>query len=56
MLLLIPLALLLPRVGLGVWGVYLSEPIADVLSASCIGITFLFSYKKILAEEAVKRV
>ena len=55
-LLLIPLALLLPRVGLGVWGVYLSEPIADALSASCIGITFLFSYKKILSEEAVKRV
>ena len=55
-LLLIPLALLLPRLGLGVWGVYLSEPIADVLSASCIGITFLFSYKKILSEEAVKRV
>lgn len=55
-LLLIPLALLLPRVGLGVWGVYLSEPIADVLSASCIGITFLFCYKKILSEEAVKRV
>lgn len=55
-ILLIPLALLLPRLGLGVWGVYLSEPIADVLSASCIGITFLFSYKKILSEEAVKRV
>ena len=55
-LLLIPLALLLPRVGLGVWGVYLAEPIADVLSASCIGITFLFSYKKILSEDAVKRV
>ena len=55
-LLLIPLALLLPRLGLGVWGVYLSEPIADVLSASCIGITFLFSSKKILSEEAVKRV
>ena len=55
-LLLIPLALLLPRLGLGVWGVYLSEPIADVLSASCIGITFLFSYQKILSEEAVKRV
>ncbi len=55
-LLLIPLALILPRVGLGVWGVYLSEPIADVLSATCIGITFLFSYKKILSEEAVQRV
>ena len=55
-LLLIPLALVLPRLGLGVWGVYLSEPVADILSASCIGITFLFSYKKILSEEAVKRV
>ena len=55
--LLIPLALILPRVGgLGVWGVYLSEPIADVLSATCIGITFLHSYKKILSEEAVQRV
>ena len=55
--LLIPLALILPRVGdLGVWGVYLSEPIADVLSATCIGVTFLFSYKKILSEEAVHRV
>ena len=55
--LLIPLALILPRVGgLGVWGVYLSEPIADVLSAVSIGITFLFSYKKILSEEAVQRV
>ena len=55
--LLIPLALILPRVGgLGVWGVYLSEPIADVLSALSIGITFLFTYKKILSEEAVQRV
>lgn len=55
-LLLIPLALLLPRLGLGVWGVYLAEPIADVLSATAIGVTFLFSYKKILSEEALRRV
>ncbi len=55
-ILLIPLALLLPRVGLGVWGVYLSEPVADILSATCIGITFLRTYQKILSEEAVKRV
>lgn len=55
--LLIPLALLLPRVGgLGVWGVYLSEPIADVLSATCIGITFLHTYPKILSKEALNRV
>ena len=55
--LLIPLALVLPHVGtLGVWGVYLSEPIADVLSAACIGVTFLRTYPKILSEEAVQRV
>ena len=55
-ILLIPLALLLPRLGLGVWGVYLAEPIADVLSATCIGITFLFTYKKILSDTAVQKV
>ena len=55
-ILLIPLALALPRMGLGVWGVYLSEPIADVLSAACIGIVFVRSYQKILSEEAVTRV
>ena len=55
-LLLIPLALILPRLGLGVWGVYLSEPIADVLSATCIGIAFLRTYPKILSKEALNRV
>ena len=54
--LLIPLALILPRLGLGVWGVYLSEPIADVLSATCIGIAFLRTYPKILSKEALNRV
>ncbi len=55
-ILLIPLALILPRLGLGVWGVYLSEPIADVLSATCIGIAFLRTYPKILSKEALNRV
>ena len=55
-ILLIPLALLLPRLGRGVWGVDLSEPIADVLSATCIGITFLRTYPKILSKEALNRV
>ena len=55
-ILLIPLALLLPRLGLGVWGVYLAEPVADVLSAASIGITFLFTYKKILSDTALKKV
>ena len=55
-LLLIPLALILPRLGLGVWGVYLSEPVADVISAAAIGITFLRVYPKILSKEALNRV
>jgi len=55
-ILLIPLALILPRTGLGVWGVYLSEPIADVISAASIGITFLLTYRKILSDTALKKV
>ena len=45
-LLLIPLALLLPRLGLGVWGVYLSEPIADVLAVTFTAILFVFVFKR----------
>ncbi len=54
--LLIPLALALPRLGPGVWGVYWAEPIADTLSALSIGITFLLTYQKILSKEALERV
>ncbi len=54
--LLIPLALALPRLGLGVWGVYWAEPVADTLSALSIGITFFVTYKKILSEDALKKV
>ena len=55
--LMIPLALLLPKLfGLGVWGVYLSEPVADILSACCTGLIFLRTYQKILSEEALNRV
>ncbi len=55
-ILMIPLALLLPRLGLGVWGVYLAEPIADTLSALSIGLTFMFTYQKILSADALQRV
>ena len=56
-ILMIPLALLLPKLfGLGVWGVYLSEPVADILSACCTGLIFLRTYQKILSEEALNRV
>jgi len=44
--LLIPLALLLPRF-FGVVGIFYSEPIADIISASTSGVLFFFSMKKI---------
>ena len=44
--LLIPLALLLPRF-FGVVGIFYSEPIADIISASTSGVFFFFSMKKI---------
>lgn len=45
--LLIPLAWILPNF-LGVSGVYIAEPISDVLSASTAGILFLLNINKIL--------
>ncbi len=54
--LLIPLALALPRLGLGVWGIYWAEPIADTLSALSIGTTFFLTYHKILSKDALKKV
>lgn len=56
-ILLIPLALLLPKIpALGVWGVYLAEPIADTTSALCTGVIFLCSYRKILSDTAVQNI
>lgn len=44
--LLIPLALLLPRF-IGVMGIFYSEPIADVISATTSGFLLFFSMKQI---------
>ena len=50
-ILLLPLALLLPRLGLGVWGLLLAEPISDAI-ASCVTATmFFFKSKKLLYVE-----
>ena len=51
--LIIPLALILPRLGLGVWGIYLSEPISDVISATTSGF-LLRKYRRKLLHPAAK--
>lgn len=52
-ILLIPLALMLPRVGnLGVMGVFWAEPIADTLSATTVFVTFLIMMRKLLPRSA----
>ena len=45
--LIIPLALILPRFW-GVWGIYISEPISDVISVITAGILFRHYRKKLL--------
>ena len=47
-ILLIPLALVLPRVTGSVMGIYYAEPIADLISVTCCGILFAVNIKKIL--------
>lgn len=50
MILLIPLALILPEIGgLGVWGLFLAEPISDILAAITAVVMFQRRSKKILA-------
>lgn len=47
-LLLIPLALILPRLLGGVMGIYLAEPIADIVASATSITLFLLNYKKLL--------
>ena len=54
-ILLIPLALILPKF-IGVTGIYLAEPISDVISALTAGTLFLIYIKKILSEEGLSKV
>lgn len=53
--LLIPLAIILPRF-FGVMGIYYSEPIADLISATTAIILFLISIRKILSTDALKKL
>ncbi|MDR0397008.1 MAG: MATE family efflux transporter [Oscillospiraceae bacterium] len=39
----IPMALLLPRIGLGVSGVFIAEPISDVLGSTACFVTFMLT-------------
>lgn len=55
LVLLIPLAILLPRV-FGVMGIYWAEPISDITAASTAGLIFLFRHKKIISEETLERI
>ena len=48
-ILLIPLALILPRAGLGLLGIFLAEPIADVCSAMVASITFAVKSRKLFS-------
>ena len=50
--LLIPLILIMPRIGFGVTGIFAAEPIADTISAAVCFITFLLtSYRGLRKKE-----
>lgn len=49
LILLLPLALILPiATGLGVWGLFLAEPVSDFIAAGVTSMMFYFRSKKIL--------
>lgn len=54
-ILLVPLAIILPHF-IGVWGVYIAEPISDIVSAVTAGILFLVNIRKILSKESVDKI
>ena len=54
-ILLIPLALILPHF-MGVMGVYVAEPVSDVISATTATVLFVGNIKKILSEETLQRI
>lgn len=55
-ILLIPLAIILPMVTGNVMGIYCSEPIADAISATTAGLLFLLNYKKILSHKTLEKM
>ncbi len=54
-ILLIPLALILPKF-FGVMGIYYAEPISDITAATTATILFLCVRKRIVSEDALKRL
>lgn len=54
-ILLIPLAIILPHF-FGVMGVYYSEPVSDILSATTATILFVCNIKKMLSKEALAKI
>ncbi len=50
-ILLIPLALILPKLGLGTDGLFLAEPISDITAACTTGLLFVFNIRRILGEK-----
>lgn len=55
LVLLIPLALILPQF-LGTTGVYLAEPISDVISVTLCTVLFLVNFKKLLNVKTLERI
>ncbi len=49
-ILLTPIAIILPRILNSVQGVYLAEPVSDIISATTCGIIFFCNYKKMFKE------
>ena len=54
-ILLVPLALILPHF-MGVWGVFVAEPVSDIISALTAGALYLIMMPKILTKEAVDKI
>lgn len=54
-ILLIPLAIILPRF-FGVMGVYYSEPVSDIISATTATILFACNIRKMLSKEALAKI
>ncbi|MDR1599992.1 MAG: MATE family efflux transporter [Oscillospiraceae bacterium] len=52
----IPMALLLPRLGLGVAGVFLAEPVSDVVGSTACFITFMITQWRMLTRRERERV
>ena len=55
-ILLIPLAIILPKATGSVMGIYYAEPISDITAATITGLLFLFARKKILSKEALEKL